>query len=572
MIKILNKKTISSFLSMMKGHPFITAAFICFACLPLTGEKLTPLAPLISGMILFCICSVFSIYISENTAEKSRKSMRICLIIISAVLSALFGYMLSCASSPGLVVLNAGLAFIAAAAGYFIASRKIDTQKTILLIFIAAVIFRLAYIMVISIKIKQHDVYSLKEMKGHLGYIGYLVFHNALPDIDVRTVNQFYHPPLHHIISAMWVKFQNGIGISADNLWENIQVLTMFYSCCCMIISYKIFRQLGLEGKGLVIAFAITAFCPTFIIMSGSINNDMLCLTLMLAAVLNTLYWYKSRSFGRIMCIAVSVGCAMMAKLSGWMVAPAIAAVFIYVFFKEIKSWKKYLTQFAAFITVCAPLGLWWGVRNYITHEVPITYIWELSERSGQYVGDIPVLQRLFDFNPSQFRDIGDQFTQYGGAYNEYNPLIALFKTSVFDETFTKSFYPSVAGIDNILFWSAVILGLVGFASMIYSFIRDKKLSFIHKLFIGLLYVVILASYFIFCIKFPQVCTENIRYAVPVIVVGAYFVGRLVMNMLSSSNSKTHTARLCGISVIISVTVIYCLMSLTFFDTVFITK
>ena len=572
MIRYLNKNTLNSFISIIKSHPFITAAIMCFCCIPLTGKTITPGAPVISAVILFSICSVFSLYVCEFIAEKSRKSMRLCLILISAALSALFGYMLSCAFAPGLVVLNAGLAFVAAAAGYFIATKKIDSQKAIILIFIAAVIFRLAYIMIISIKIKQHDVYSLEEKKGHLGYIGYLVFHNALPDIDVRTVNQFYHPPLHHIIAAIWVKFQNGIGIDSDNIWENIQLLTMFYSCCCMIICYKIFRLLGLEGKGLVIAFAIIAFCPTFIIMSGSINNDILCLTLMLASLLNTLYWYKSRNFGRIICIAVCVDCAMMAKLSGWMVAPAIAAVFIYAFFKDIRHWKKYLIQYSVFLCVCVPLALWWGIRNYITHEVPITYIWELSERSGQYIGDIPVVKRLFDFNPNQFKHIGDQFIQYEAGYNEYNPLIALFKTSVFDETFTKTFYPAVAGIDKILFWSAVILGLTGFASMIYSFIKDKKLSFIHKLFIGILYGVIMGSYYIFCIRFPQVCTQNIRYAVPVIVIGAYFVGRLVMNMLSSTKMRTHYLRLYGITMTIAVTVIYCLISLTFFDVVFITK
>ena len=107
---------------------------------------------------------------------------------------------------------------------------------------------------------------------------------------------------------------------------------------------------------------------------------------------------------------------------------------------------------------------------------------------------------------------------------------------------------------------------------MIYSFIKDKKLSFIHKLFIGILYGVIMGSYYIFCIRFPQVCTQNIRYAVPVIVIGAYFVGRLVMNMLSSTKMRTHYLRLYGITMTIAVTVIYCLISLTFFDVVFITK
>ena len=72
-----------------------------------------------------------------------------------------------------------------------------------------------------------------------------------------------------------------------------------------MILSYKIFRQLKLKGVALVAATAIVALCPTFYIMAGSINNDILSITFMLGAVLNTIYWYKHRKMKYIVFIFV---------------------------------------------------------------------------------------------------------------------------------------------------------------------------------------------------------------------------------------------------------------------------
>lgn len=556
-------------------HPFILTAAACFFCITTVSQEIGWLGAMIPTAVLF-ICGLFAAeYVSAGVREESRRMMKNSLIVISGFFCLLFYNMLMTTKKPELVILNFGMILVVAVAVYMFAARKISARRLILLIFIMGFLVRLAYIMAISIQTKQHDAGSLEKMNGHLGYIGYLVYNSRLPEGDVRDVYQYYHPPLHHIIAAVWVRFQGAIGISQDDIWENIQILTLFYSSCCMILSYKIFRQLGLKGKGLIIAFAIVAFNPTFYILAGSINNDILSVTLMLGAVLNTLYWYKSRSIGRILCIAVCVGCAMMAKLSGWMVAPAIAFIFIYVFFKDIKNWKKYLGQFAAFLVVCVPLGLWWGIRNYITHEVPITYILELSESSEQYVGKIPVMKRLFDFNLSQFKDVGDQFTMYDGAYNEYNPLIGLFKTSMFDELFTVHYYPQISGINTVLFWSAVVLGVVGFASMIYFFMNDshdKSFGGVQKIFIGILYFTLMICYYIFCIKFPHVCTENIRYCVPVIVIGAYFVGRLAQHICYHGSEKTYTLRVVGFNLLLSVTALYSLMSVWVYDTVFMNK
>ena len=388
------------------------------------------------------------------------------------------------------------------------------------------------------INARQHDVSAFGNGRGHAGYIEYIYENFSLPECDVRTVNQFYHPPLHHILSAIWLRIQTTIGIDFEYACENIQILTLFYSSICMILSYKIFRQLNLKHNGLICAVAIIAFCPTFFIMAGSINNDILSITFMLGAILNTIYWYKNQKFRYIIAIALCVGLGMMTKLSVWMIAPAIAFVFIYVFFKNIKSFKKYLLQFGVFAVICVPLGLWWSVRNYLRDGVPFTYVPMLSETSDQYVGDIPLLQRLFDFNLSQFADVGDQFTRYGGSYNEYNPLIGLLKTSVFDELITVENYPAIAGINHILFWSGVIVATVGFVSMIVTFIRkNTNIDFASKTFLFLIYAVIFVSYYSFCIEFEHVCTMNIRYAVLLIVLGAYFVGLAVQHFGGTPNS-----------------------------------
>ncbi len=564
------KPMILEIVQILSGHPIILTALACFFCVSVSTVEISAASAFIPSAVL-CFCGVIgAAAVSYQSTEKSKKTVMIYLSGIAVVFSLIFGFMLTVSSKPQMLILNTGVVLAVAAAVYLICIKKLTTRRLILLMFILGFLLRLAYIVSISIKTKQHDVGSLEKMNGHLGYIGYLVYNGSLPDIDVREVYQYYHPPLHHILAAVWVRLQRLIGISTENIWENIQLLTMFYSCLCMILSYKIFRALGLDGKGLAAAFAVVAFCPTFYILGGSINNDILSVTFLLGAVLNTLYWYQSKSMKRIICIAVCIGCGMMTKLSVWMVAPAVAFIFIYVFFKIIKEWKRWLGQYAAFLGICAPLGLWWGIRNYITHGVPITYVMRLPDTSSQYVGNISVMERIFDFSPSQFADVGDQFTMYDGAYNEYNPLVALFKTSMFDELFTVRFYPEIAGVNNVLFWSAVILGVVGFISMIYSFCYSKRLSGVHKIFVGILYAVIFISYYAFCIQFPHVCTENIRYAVPLIVIGAFFAGSAVRDLENCQKEKLKISCYILSNILLVVTVLYGISSVIVYEKVFI--
>ncbi len=547
-------------------HPFLTTAVACLLCMSLTSTSKVSGISATVPVLTFAFCGVFGTScICYKSPTHNKKQLYTVLCIASVLFALSFGRMLIDSNRPQLVVLMSGIAFIIASSIYLYSIKALNTKRLVLLLFILGFLFRFAYIMSVKLPYRQHDLGSIEKMDGHLGYMAYISYNLRLPNTDVRDIYQFYHPPLHHIIAALWARILNIFGMEQKYIWENVQILTLYYSSCCMILSYKIFRRMKLSGTGLVTAMAVICFNPTFFILSGSINNDILSITLILGALYNALCWYESRSLGRIICTALCVGFSMMAKLSGWMAAPAIAFIFIFVFFKDIKNFKKYIVQFSVFLGISIPLGMWWSIRNLIKFDVPFDYVYELSEKSGQYIGNVPVMKRLFDFNPYQLQNVGDQFKFYGGKYNEYNPLIALFKTSAFDELYTVSYYPHVAHWDKILFWSVVIVGLISFFAMIYIWFNDRKMNIIHKIFTAIIYTVYMLFYYRFCLQYPQVCTQNIRYAVPAIVLGAYFFGRMVSDLGKCKKKKFRIPAKITAVCLCTIAGIYCLSSSIFY-------
>ena len=512
-------------------HPILSAAMLCLLCMIMTTGGVSFLS---AASLAVCIALAgIGAALHAKSIYEGDKGIRMAVSIgtVAVLTAVIFVYNVLLRQSYTLVVMNGSLAACVGVFLYLLGAQKLSTRNILLLLLAAGFIMRVSYILTMTAGMIQHDVYSLGDGAGHAGYIEYLYANGHLPDFDVREIDQFYHPPLHHIIAALWMHLQTLIGVTYAEAYENIQILTLFYSTVCLILSYKIFRCLGLYGGGLLGATAIIAFCPTFYIMSGSINNDILSITFALGAILNTLYWYRSRSIKRILAIALCIGLGMMTKLSVWMVAPAIAFVFIYVFFTNLKDLKKYIVQFSAFICVCAPIGLFWSVRNFLRWQVPFTYVQRLSEKASQYIGDVPFWQRMFDLSPHQFADVSPQFTMYKNAYNEYNPLIAFFKTSVFDESIAVRRFPKIQGFSHVLFFAAVILGLIAFGAMIFMLIKKvKSPDVVQKAFVFLLFTVFLGMYYSFCFDFPHVCTMNVRYGVPLLVIGAFSYGFLLQH------------------------------------------
>ncbi len=430
--------------------------------------------------------------------------------------------------------------------GYFIIKKQLHDRIAALLLMGAGFCLRFAYVLATPYYSRQHDVGEFSGDSGHAAYITYLYEHLQLPDFDVREVWQFYHPPLHHSIAAGWMRLLTSCGIPFEQAGEHVQLLTLTYSCLCMVLFYKLLRHFHLKGMALCVPLAILAFHPTFLILSGSINNDMLSITFMLASVLLTLRWYREPKLSTILKLALTIGLGMLTKLSAWMVAPAAATAFLVILYRNRKQAPIYLKQFVLFGVICVPLGLGWGIRNLIRWGVPIAYVPKLSANSAQFVGDLPIRQRLFDFfSPQQWTYMYDCFTMYGQSYDEYNPLIGLFKTAMFDELINPERFPAISGFGETLYLSQIVLVILSVIALVTVLRRNQiHADGAEKCQLCLTYGITLISYYSFCIGFPHVCTQNIRYATPLIFIGCLFLG------LFLQHPKTHRILRYGISLV----------------------
>ena len=511
--------------------------FIC--CLVFFGSQdaFNPIAfNLGFVLILMALSYAFyaKAYLKQINPQKAPKQFALQKTRIYYFVFLIFGTFLSVAltlaTHRALVV---GLFGTVALLALWCILRKIgatDIKTAVILLFAAAFLVRLIYVLYTGIDVRQHDVETFGSGIGHSGYIEYFYNYKKLPNFDVREVWQFYHPPLHHILAAFHLRVMTFFGVPYDTAVESLQMLTLYYSMLSLLISYRILRELQISSKALIAVFAVLCFHPTFIILSGSINNDILAVTFFLGALLYSIRWYKNCTVKNILKIALCIGLGMMTKLSVWMVAPAVAVLFLIALIKNHKKIKrtKYLLQFTCFGAVCLPLGLWWSVRNYILWQVPPSYVPRLETDSFQYIGNHAVLERLFNFNFRQFLGVYDR---WGDPYFEFNPTVGLLKTAMFGEYINDTAYPSIAVFGFLLFWLGAVLALISVIAYVTVGIKDSKIPAAVRCLLLITVATTIAMYYYFCLEFPFTCTQNIRYAAVTVPVGAAFIGRLCMKL-----------------------------------------
>lgn len=513
---------IDFFFDVFERHPFIFTAVFCLLLFPLGFAQ----AEQITGAMVFIEAAIWILGISALFAfcpPSQKRAVNIYLIVSSALTVLIFSLTVGFSEKYSVLMFLPALFILIQLAVVMKSEGSLTADRAVLMMIVLGVVVRYCYCLTNDCGEMQHDVGNFTGTGGHESYIAYWFNKGlVLPDFDVTKHWQYYHPPLHHILMAVAMRVLTVLGMPLKTAQEAIQILPMIYSALSMVVCRRIFRLVKLEGAGLVTAMALVCFYPTFILWSGAYNNDMLAALFMLLAIMQTIKWYQKPSFKTIIPIAVFVGCGMMTKLSAWMVAPGIALVFLWVFIRNIKKPLPLIGQFAAFGGVCVPLGLWWGIRNLIAFDIPITYVPD-TKMSVMSVENIPALQRLFDFSLFQFDYSFEAFTMYGAPYNEYNPLIGLLKTSLFDE-FNKGW--DFAEMATAFVIIAGLLALVSFGCLIYMTFKkgicgDQPV----KLLFAVTFLTIIISYTAFCFEFPYVCTENIRYCMPVIPILAMALG-----------------------------------------------
>ncbi len=420
---------------------------------------------------------------------------------------------------------------------------RLTDEAVCRLILITGAVLRIMYTTYTDGFTRQHDVGSFEAMNdGHSGYILYLMNNHRLPDFDPRDHWQFYHPPLHHIISALTLTLISKLGLNIATVGVKVlQFISTAWSLLFSVFAFLALKRLGLKGSALRLSVCAAAFHPTLIILSGSLNNDMLSGMLAMAAIFFTIRWAQTKKLRDIILIALSIGLGMFTKLTVGLIAPAVAAVFLIVLIRSPKKRAGLIGQFALFGAVCIPLGMFMPVRNYIKFSVPLNFVPAVGEGSQQHINVSPVY-RLFDFSIYQIASPFTQWTWNDDPYNEFNPLIALLKNAMFDEETFFSRSITLQSLCTLLFFSAAVCALFAACANIMIWRKKETLTLEYKLLLTLLFAVIFGNYIIFCLNYPDVCTENMRYCLPLIFTGAASFGLFIQRYEESKNSAAAAA------------------------------
>lgn len=302
----------------------------------------------------------------------------------------------------------------------------------------AGALLRLFYVMFSTIYDRQYDIGVIDldaghtVSGGHLAYIQY-IYENGLPDFDPTTVYQFHHPPLHHGICAVWMKFCSLFIKNTDILEESIQVVPFVCSLLILWMLYQILKQFELKERTVCFVMAVFAFHPSLILLSGSVNNDCMALLFTLLIVHQAIAWSRSLELAAIVRLAFCMGLGMLVKQNVAEMAFPVGAVFLYIL---IRSWKnvslrvRLAGQFALFGLISIPIGMSFYVRNLVRFGTSLLWVYELPVDSWQYTGNVPVVNRFLWPIPSEMLDNLLHF-RLGCSYNVWMQLI---RTSVLGE------------------------------------------------------------------------------------------------------------------------------------------
>ncbi len=319
----------------------------------------------------------------SNAAGESRKYTALFVAGLGAwVLNTL-------AASLGGLAMDAACAVLPVAwlclALRFRTGRRWTERACTSLILAGGFLMGLCFILRLPYNFSWHDLASYSadfsgEAKpdGHLGYIAWIVENGTLPIMDPR-VNGYsilYNPPLYHLIQAGFIQLNLWLRVAENVALENLQVITLLFASACPLVAVDLMSFLGVTSGACAWVRWRWRFSRRYGSLGATLNNDILSILCILACILFTVRWERTRRMGIFWAIALSMGAGMAAKLSA-ATAHSLRGVGIHRgIFPELKRWQRYAGTVPAFLAVSVPLAVAWPLLYHLlAFDMPLNYV-----------------------------------------------------------------------------------------------------------------------------------------------------------------------------------------------------
>ena len=433
---------------------------------------------------------------------------------------------------------------------YLVLKKKNTFEVNIFYIMLVAFIIRLVYMLYTGGHTRQYDTWSTNH-NGHYDYALFLFDNWSLPNHTFTEANiyQFYHPPLHYFVSALWMKIYSEIGFNfslvadTEMLFSSVQILSTFYTFLITWYAVKTIRLLNLNKTATYIGVIFVSFYPRLFQFSGQLNNDVLATLLVICSIFRLFrYHLEGHQYKDIILSGLYLGLAMNTKLSAVIVALGYAAYFLYLLIvtilkkKDDMTIKKLVIQYASFLVVSVPIGLWFQFYAHNVYGIPFNFVFrnlnsKLFTGTRNYVLSHPYLDiNYYDANNSGLiyengfinfiaRYVSpllvsdyQQSGLYANAFSSYNILTYAIKSTIFGEFayWGGEGFGLVALIAGYVFWFSTII------ITIYNLIKkNKDITYMIAIAVTLSIIVF---YLYLQISMPYGCSMDARYIVPILL------------------------------------------------------
>ncbi len=199
--------------------------------------------------------------------------------------------------------------------------------------------------------------------------------------ITAGNANQWLHPP----------------GVATDGTLTLVAVLrgvSITLSLGTLGFVYLSGRMLGGASLGLAAAL-LTASLPTFVSISGSVNNDNLIVLLYSAGVYLSLRTLRDGpSPGVTAALALVLTLAALTKITGLSLFGVVALALLMRVLRGQTTWRVAARHFGAMLAAAALGAGWWYLRNWTLYGDPLALtatasIWGRAYGVGSESGDL---------------------------------------------------------------------------------------------------------------------------------------------------------------------------------------
>jgi hypothetical protein len=426
--------------------------------------------------------------------------------------------------------------------------RELDLDWSLVAIVLAGIGVYLGYLSYTGPLDRNYDAYD------QTSYIHFVEQNARLPPTNYCL--SCYHPPLYYAIAAIWVRLAMLTRLASYG--RCLQFLSLVIWVGFVVFAALITKRFGRSGFTRNLAVTLIVFWPYSIMNSVRVNNDILVIALMTAAIYFMIRWFEDHRRHALEWATGLSGLSLLTKSNGYIVATVLIVLLAWKNWRTIRqrSTLREVVPSVAFLGGCGLLGSMNPARSGPTSwcETVLGKACQALRVPQQLAANGVINYIYFDFRSFLSEPFINTYRPETGSDYFWNTLL---KSSLFG-TYSGSADPQFADSPNwmlALGLNILVLGMVAYVLIgLVNVTREHIRRYRVLLLFSVTSVVFLAG---FRAMVPLAHHADFRFVLPLLVPGCLFFALTVNRFRRGSRALERIGYGLGVVFVVLTVVLF---------------